>query len=354
MSESKLSIPSLSLDTDFINQVITDAVESKILSAVENLTKDPVWLERIEKMVNQNVVQRVVASLGSMDINSVIRARVDENQMLWQKELLTNFSSSGIDDKASQVQLTVMDGHVVVENKTTTQELEVLGDTVIKNLVVRGSINTDNRSWESLANSITAKTLEQMDQQWKNRLVEQVKESIKQDGIQFDSVKIGGDYLVTGSRLSRQVLESNLQTVGVLRSLTVDKELSVNSTLHVINKRIGINTPEPDGALNIWDEEVSMVLEKRKAQEGFIGTNRNQSLSIGVNRIPQIELGLDGITGIKKLRLGSNQVLFGREVPNWSGTRGDIVFNVEPTVDNPVFAWSCLGGFKWKLIKTTA
>lgn len=352
MNESKLSIPSISLDTDFINQIITDAVENKIISAIENLSTDVDWLNRIERMVNQSVVQRVVAQIGSMDIASIIHARVDENQQRFQQSLLHNFSSAGIDDRASDIQLTVMDGQVVMENRTTTKDLEVLGDAVIRNLVVKGSINTDNLSWDTLANSITVKTMEQMDQQWQERLVSRVKERIRDDGIQFDQVKIGGDYMVSGNRLSRQITDSSLQSVGHLRELKVEGNFQTGDVMIVTNKRVGVNTPEPDAALNVWDQEVSMVVEKRQSQQGYIGTNRNQSLVIGVNREPQIELSVEGVTGIKKLRVGSNRVQFANEVPNWSGTRGDVVFNGSPAVDDPVFAWVCLGGFKWKLIKS--
>ena len=89
---------------------------------------------------------------------------------------------------------------------------------------------------------------------------------------------------------------------------------------------------------------------KFKQQEAYIGTNRTQGLNIGVNKDAQISIDTTGITAIKKLRVGQHRIVFGTEVPNWSGTRGDLIFNSNPTPNSP-FAWVCLGAFKWKTIK---
>ena len=121
--------------------------------------------------------------------------------------------------------------------------------------------------------------------------------------------------------------------------------------MNVVAKRIGINTKNPDMALSIWDEEVSISAGKHKENTAYVGTSRQQGLAIGVNKTPAIEIDATGLTAIKKLQLGIHKVNLGNEVPNYSGTRGDIVFNAVPTIDSPVFAWQCLGGFKWKVIK---
>jgi hypothetical protein len=168
----------------------------------------------------------------------------------------------------------------------------------------------------------------------------------------FDQVKVNGQTIIDGARLTRVVTESSLQSVGTLKSLTVSGEAKFNNdTLSVLNKRLGVNTDSPEKALGVWDEEVSIVIGKHKLNQAYIGTNREQSVAIGVNREPQIEITTDGLTRIKKLQVGLHKISHSAQVPGWSGTRGDIVFNSNFGADR-VFAWVCLGSYKWQTLKS--
>ena len=350
MSDSKITATAISIDTASISHLVDQAVENSITSAIATLGTDPAWLEKIETMINQAVVRRTVATIGSIDINTVIHQRVDENMAQLKIELLKNFSSTGIDDRATSCQLTILDETTVVENTLTARAAKFVDSVTVKDLAVTGSINTDNQSWNVLAADISAKTLKQLDQDWKDRLVEQVAEEIKKNGIKFDNVTVDNQLLVVGNQLARTITQSNLQKVGRLRDLTVEGETSLNETVTVVKKRLGINTEHPDSALNVWDEEISISAGKYKNQEAYIGTSRDQALNIGVNKLPQLTIGTDGITAVKKLRVAQYMIGHGTTVPNYSGTKGDIVFNADPT-PNGAFAWVCLGNYKWKILK---
>jgi hypothetical protein len=339
------------VDNNVIKQSIDLAVESIIGTAIQDMGRDPVWLEKIERMINQAVVQRTVAGLTSIDINAIIRQRVDENMSTVEKNITAKTKKHGIQDSAKQCELTVMDEHVVVENSLTTNHLEVVTSAKIKDLSVTGSINVDNRSWQVLSQDISQKTLNQLTPEWKETLVKQVTEEIQNNGIEFNQLRIDGEIVIAGDKLSRKVTQSNLQSVGILKGLTVDGEAHINNTVNILNKRIGINTQEPEMALSVWDEEVSILTGKFKNQVGYVGTGRAQGLAIGVNREPAIEIDIDGLTAVKKLRVGLHRIGHGNDVPNYSGTKGDVVFNANPNLNSPVFAWVCLGGFKWKVIK---
>jgi len=140
--------------------------------------------------------------------------------------------------------------------------------------------------------------------------------------------------------------------VGVLKTLTVSGEAKFNNdTLNVLNKRLGVNTDTPEKALSVWDEEVSVVIGKHKLNQAYVGTNREQGIAIGVNREPQIEINIDGLTRIKQLQVGLHKISHSVQVPGWTGTRGDIVFNANPIADR-VFAWVCLGGYNWQTLKS--
>lgn len=337
--------------SDVVQNLVEQVIQNQIIVAVEQLTHNSEWLEKIERMINQAVVQRTVATIGSMDVNTVIQQRVDENMTRIKSEWITKFSSTGIDDQATSCQFTVMDETTVVENQLTAANLDVVGSAIIKDLVVKGSINTDNQSWQSLASDIASKTLEQLNTSWKETLVQQVSEQIQKNGINFTEVNINGQPLINNNTLSRAITGSSLQTVGTLQSLSVKGEVYLNETAIVKRGRFGINTQEPEMALSVWDEEVSIVAGKHKAKQAYIGTNRDQTMSIGVNRVPYIDIDIDGLTTIKKLRVGLHKIAHDSMVPGYAGTRGDIVFNSNPG-PNLVFAWVCLGGHKWQTLKS--
>jgi hypothetical protein len=189
-----------------------------------------------------------------------------------------------------------------------------------------------------------------LDQEWKDRLVEQVAEEIKRNGIKFDNVTIDDQLLVSGNQSARTITHSNIQKVGRLKDLIVEGETNLNETVVVVKKRLGINTEHPDSALNVWDEEVSISAGKYKNQEAYIGTSRDQALNLGINKIPQLTIGTDGVTAVKKLRVAQYMIGHGTTVPNYSGTKGDIIFNADPMPGQP-FAWVCLGNYKWKTLK---
>ena len=158
--------------------------------------------------------------------------------------------------------------------------------------------------------------------------------------------------MVSGNTLAKSITDTSIKSLGVLTTLTVAGESVFNNqTLAVLNKRIGVNTVTPEMALSVWDEEVSIVIGKNKANEAYIGTNRAQGVAIGVNRQPQIELTADGLTRIRQLQVGLHRVSHATQVPGYSGTKGDIVFNSNPN-ESPIFAWVCIGGHRWKTLKS--
>ena len=334
------------VDYDYIKQSVDSSTQELVNQAISELAIDKKWLGKLETQVNQLMVQRVVAGLNSTDISSIINRRVDETSANIVKKLIP-----GIQDSSTQVELTVLDKNVVVENTLTARDISVVDSVIVQNLVVKGSVNTDNQSWTALANSISKQTLDSLTDQWKHTLIIQVAEHIKQQGIDFDSVTINGHKVVDGSRLSNSITDSNLQTLGKLTKLVVDGEVNLNNTLTVAGRRLGVNTTDPEMALSVWDEEVSVIAGKYKNNQAYIGTSRKQSLAIGVNKNPAIEIDDSGSTAIKKLQVGIHKISHADEVPNYSGTKGDIVFNSTPSINSDVFAWQCLGGFKWKVIR---
>jgi hypothetical protein len=341
------------IDPNLVQRLVEQAVEININKLVDQICADPAWTERVERLINQVTVQETMSRLSAIDIGPTIKQHVDENMQRFTDSILKNFTSTGIVDQAVKCELIVLEDGVVVENCLTAKSIEAMDSIRVQNLVVTGSINTDNLSWTALADSISQKTLEQLTDTWNKDLVDQVVTQIQEHGIDFDQVLVKGQTIINGNQLTRAVTESSLQSVGTLKSLLVSGEAKFNNnTLSVLNKRLGVNTDAPEKALGVWDEEVSIVIGKHKLNQAYIGTNREQSVAIGVNREPQIEINTDGLTTVKKLQVGLHKISHATQVPGWSGNKGDIVFNANLGADR-VFAWVCLGAYRWQTLKSS-
>jgi hypothetical protein len=339
------------INKDKIESTIDASIQLLVTSAIDNLVIDPDWIKKIESLVNQTMAIRLSQRLREIDLNSLIVSNLDAGIERWQDRLKKDFATNGIRDISTAQQLTVMDGVVVVEHDFVAKNVQVTQDLSINNLVVTGTINTDNRSWNELKDIISQQVLTSTTEQWHQDLVEQVLERAKLGGISFDSVLIDNQPLIENNTLSSAVVDSHLQSTGTLKALKVSGTAQFGQTMHVAGRRVGINTQDPEMALAVWDEEVSIIAGKLSKQQAFVGTARLQNLAIGVNRVPQIEIDADGLTTIKQLRVGRHRISHAGTVPGYSGTRGDLVLNSDPKPGTP-FAWVCLGAFQWQSLNS--
>ena len=338
------------VDATVVNAAVATAMEQFIQSTVHKLSQDQEWQIRVERLINQSVIQETLSRLGAIDLGPTIKHYVDENMKTFTESILKNFVSTGIVDQATKCELTVMDDAVVVENSLIANCIEAVDSAKIQNLVVTGSINTHNQAWSAWAADISQQTLAQITTKWNQDLVQQVTNQIQEQGVSFDNVLVGDEKLINNGKLSRAITDSNLQSLGPLKTLQVLGEAHINNTVSVLNKRLGVNTDAPEKALSVWDEEVSLVMGKHKLNQAYIGTNRDQGIVFGVNREPHVEINTNGLTTIKQLQVGLHKISHAAQVPGWSGTKGDIVFNSNLGADR-VFAWVCLGAYKWQPLK---
>ena len=330
-----------------ITQAIDNGIQALVNAAIDNLVIDTEWQNKIERSVNHIMTMRLSDRLSSIDINSLIVSHIDAGIDRWQDRLKRDFRTNGISDQANNIELTVLDGVVVVERDFVAKNIQVEQDLIVNNLVVSGVINTDNRSWNELKDVISQQVLTATTEQWRQDLVDQVVLESRTAGINFDSVMVDDLPLIENKTLSAAVVDSHLQSIGTLRDLRVAGTAQFGQTMQVSGRRVGINTQDPEMALAVWDEEVSIIAGKLSKQQAFVGTARLQNLAIGVNRTPQIEIDVDGLTTIKQLRLGRHRISHAGTVPGYSGTRGDLVLNSDPKPGTP-FAWVCLGAFQWQ------
>lgn len=351
---SKGQIPGISdyVSKKFIVNAVDTSMQTLVKDTVDVLVLDQAWLAKIEEMVNQTFARKIMTSLNEIDFNEVIVKQVDVCIDRWYDRLRDKFETAGIKDMASQTQLTVMDGAVVAEGQLASTELlvdrdaRVNGTLTVDKLILKGDVNVDNQSWHQLSRNIADRTIETLNAEWRDQLVDQVVNRAKNDGIDFQSVTINGIPLIENNRLSAAVTE-----IGVLSRLDVKGEANFFNTLHVGNRRIGVNTENPEMALGVWDEEVAVNIGKHSQNTAYVGTSRAQGLVLGVNKNAQITIDTDGLTTVKQLRVGQFRIGHATEVPGYAGNRGDMVFNSDPKPGQP-FAWVCLGSYKWQPLKS--
>lgn len=341
------------VDQNKLSLAIDNGIQTLVSQTIDNLIVDSTWLAKIETLVNQSMTRKVSSLMSNIDLVELINKEMDSGFNRWQERFQQNFKTQGIVDNALNTELTIMDGVAVIEHDLVSKNLSVMQDAEVKgtlsvfNLSVRGDINTDNASWQRLSSHIAEKTLEKLHEEWKQKLVGEVLELSKTQGIEFSSVSIGGQHLIDGNSLHNEITQSNIQKLGTLQDLTVDGRVKFSDTMLVTNNRVGINTQSPEMALSVWDDDISIIAGKHSKQTGYIGTSRLTNLAIGINRTPYIEIDTDGLTTIKQLRLGQHRISFAPALPGYAGTRGDLVINSDPK-PNTAFAWQCLGSFRWQ------
>lgn len=346
------------IDHDVIDRAVDHSIQSLVTQSIQNLTIDQIWIDKIEKLINVNMTQKLMERLSVIDVTGVIAQTVNHNMHTWKQQLKQNFETVGILDQSFRRELTVMDGAVVVESDLFSRSLSVEQDAMIKgacvvnDLVVKGSINTDNHSWQELARSIAADTMSEIDDVWSKKITNQVLEIAREQGIEFAEVKVNGKHVLMDNALGNGITESNLETLGRLRNLTVTGTVNLhNDTLSVLSRRIGINTRDPEMALTVWDEEVCVLAGKISQDFAYLGTGRRQALALGVNRKNHVVIDVDGLVTVQQLRIDRWKIGHAAQVPGYSGTRGDFLLNHDPKPESP-FAWICLGGFKWQPLRS--
>lgn len=338
---------------DRINETINEAQTS----TAELVNK--MVAERIEKVnVNQAVTDATAALIVDRlrDItfpeNSINPSALKLDELIITGDnikggLIENFSSTGIDDRATTVALTILDDATVVENNLLTKDLTVEGLVSINgNLSINGEVDKECVFYTNLISETTTSALSNMNRGLFDSFSSLVFDKIKNDGLDLNKIQLNGNDVITDNRLGSTIINSNLQHLGVLKELQVSGESLLAETLYVTPKRVGINTIEPSGALAIWDQEIEIVASKKSADVGSFGTPRKQRLILTANGKENIVLDTDGSAVINELRIGPMKFTSAAEPPNYVSQRGHVVWNTNPNPGGPM-GWICLGAANW-------
>ena len=261
--------------------------------------------------------------------------------------IITNFGSTGIDDKATACQVTIMDDVTVVENNLLTKDLTVKGTATIEgDLNVTGKMLESSPMYTQFVKAATDNVKSSLNQVIFDSYADNVFEQLKTNGIDLSKISIGGKSVVDGGNLGSFITSSNLQKVGELRELQVSGETLLSQTLYTTNQRVGVNTIEPSQALSVWDQEVEIGFGKQSNNTAVIGTPRSQTLVLSTNSKNNITLTPDGGVTVAELTLGGMNITTSDKPPSDDRPKGTIVLNNNPSLGGPL-GWVSLGDARW-------
>lgn len=319
---------------------IRDVVEQELPSFLAGNGVDT----KVDALLPQILNQSIERTIKSVDVPKLVNQAVTRTMTLNKSQL--NKMYPGIEDQSEEVSLTLMPGVVVNENDFVSKNIEVVGDlsaktATVNSLTVLDNLNVQGVAWDGITEQITNAVKIRVEDEWQDTVTDKVTAQIAKTGININNAIIDGQPLINNGRLHDTVVET-----APLRKLEVNGTANINNVT-ITKTRLGVGTNNPERSLSVWDEEVSVVIGKHKANTAFVGTNRDQELQIGTNNKGQLIVKQDGTVSVPKLVVGKNQIGHTGTVPNWSGTKGDIMFNSNPGPDQP-FIWICLGAYRWQ------
>ena len=261
--------------------------------------------------------------------------------------IISNFGSTGIEDRATFVQLTLMDHASAFEGPLYAPELTVKGNvTVDGTLIVNGDVDPTTPVFIRLVDRASEVVKTKLDDDFFTSYSDIIFNRIKTEGIELDTITQGGKEVVKGNQLGYHITDTNIRRLGLVNDLQTSGENILSDTLYVTQKRVGVNTFEPSAALSIWDEEIEINVSKRTQDTGYISTPRFQKLILGANGKENLKLNVDGSVQVDVLSIGSVQMSSASTIPNYSGTAGQIVWNSAPGHGSAI-GWICLGATLW-------
>ena len=261
--------------------------------------------------------------------------------------IIHNFASDGIDDKASRIQVTILDTHTVVENELLTRDLTIKNSTKLEgDIYLNGNVVLSSPGFVTVVDAATEKVRENLNNDLFSGYSDVIFGKIKEEGLDLSRITLHGEEIVKDGQLSNGITTSNLKRVGVLDDLQVKGETLIANTFFVGARRIGINTLEPTFALTVWDEEVEIIAGKKQGGIAQLGSTRNQALLLTTNLKNNLLLNPDGSVTITQLNLGKMNVTSAASPPNYNAPKATVVFNENPTLGGPL-GWVSLGDARW-------
>jgi hypothetical protein len=360
-------IGALSIDQTTVQQRV-DQVTDTVVNGIEAECRKT-SLERIRHRINSELdVNKLVKEVLSSELQSRINeinfpagsipgsainvASLKLTGDNVQGGLIKNFGSSGIQDLSTNVQLTLLDQAVVIENNVVTLGLEVKGTTVLEgDLVIHGNVPPQSQFYTSLISNAVEGVKNSMNQEFFGDYASVIFERIKEEGLDLNRITLNGTEVITGNKLNYGITDTNITRVGMVKDLQTQGETYLSEVLYVGKDRVGVNTLEPAFSLSVWDQEVELGMGKRSRDVGWIGTSRRQDLVLSANNQDNIVLKQDGSVAVSKIQVNKIHITSSTGTPSGNEPRGTVAFNENPAPGQPI-GWVSLGNGSWSRFGT--
>ena len=308
----------------------------------------------IQQIIDTIVENKLSAAInvGSFPANSIAASSI--NFAGWSTSgnkikggIIENFGSTGIEDRATFVQLTLMDHASVFEGPVFAPAAHIKGSlTVDGDILFQGNMSATGDALQSIIDHTTAHVKENLNEELFLSYSGAMHKTIQTNGLDLDRITQNGREVLKGNQLGYHITDTNIQRLGVVKDLQTQGENLLCDTLYISGQRVGVNTVDPSATFVVWDQEVEMIVAKRKQDTGYIGTARNQSLVLGSNNKENLILQTDGSVHVKNISIGHSLQSSSSTAPNYEGQSGQIVWNELPSLGGPI-GWVCLGGTRW-------
>lgn len=355
---SVLPIDAKSIETELNSRVnklalnISAEVKSEALKSVNSVVANYTSQANFKDLYKEVIASSLQSGTAVFADNSIPSSAIQVDSLKITGDnvvggIITNFGSTGIDDKSTNCQLSIFDDVTVIENNLLTKDLTVKGTVTIEgDLNVTGKVPESSALFVNLVNAATNNVRTSLDKVVFDSYADMVFKQIRANGLDLSKITVNGNEMINGPTLGSFITSSNLQKVGVLTELQVSGETLLSETLYTSNKRTGINTIEPSQALSVWDQEVEIGFGKQSSGTAVIETPRNQTLVLSSNGKNNISLNPDGSTTVNKIAMGTMSFSVGTMPPSDDQPKGSIVFNSNPSLGGPL-GWVSLGNATW-------
>ena len=327
--------------TGTADKLVKDAINSKIASIdFQNVIVASTTKMLADKLDTYNFPGRSIPSTA-INFSSTLSGDII------QGGVIKEFSSTGIEDKSSSIQVTILDDYTVVENQLLAKDFTVKGKVNLDgDISLNGTIAVDSPGFAKIIEESSAKLKEDLNDEFFADFGRLVFKQIQDEGIDLSKVTLNGEVILQDKRLASGIVGSNLQELGVLKELQVSGESLLHNTLFVTGRRVGINTLEPSSALTLWDDEVEINIGKHKQGVAMIGTTRTQAIMLTANGKNNLLLNPDGSITASKIHMGNMNFGTSPSAPTFDAPKGTVLFNENPSVGGPL-GWVSLGSARW-------
>jgi hypothetical protein len=355
IAELEIDKDSVDRKIDSVTDIVIKNIENEARTLATNLVQQRLYsgldLKNIVREAAADEIHRVLQDFTFPARSIPVLALQSEDLTVSGDQIkggvIEKFSSTGIDDRSSQVQMTVMDQGVVIENRLISMGLEVKGTTVFDgDVVINGDIPEHSAIYKKILDHTVIKTREELNQELFEGYSSVLFDNIRREGLDLDKITIEGKEIIKGNQLGYSISDSNIQRLGLLQDLRVGGEADIFETLHVTKGRIGVNTRDPSTVFSVWDQEVELGMGKRERDVAFIGTPRGQRLVVGSGKNDNLILDSDGTVKVKSIDVDGIKFMSVDSAPNFAAPVGVIAWNRKPAPGASI-GWVSLGNAVW-------